>query len=492
MFDHHDLAALIRADHGLLLIETKEEALVVESFRRLLQVLLRPLWKWSLTRGLERLDLELAEPPAQGSDSTQVLRAIHAASEPGIYLLLDFHPFLRYAMNARLLREIAMRKGCAAHTLVLVGPKLELPEELRPHALTLTPRLPGEERLAAILREEAFAWSRAQGGRRVEIDAKVAKAVLKQLLGLGESDARKLIRQLLADGVIGREDLPVLAEAKYQLLTGERLLHFEMEPGDPEGLAGLKRLRRWLTLRKAAFLGEPGSEKLDPPRGLLLLGVQGAGKSSAARLAAALFQVPLLRMDIASLYDKYHGESERRLREALAQAERMAPCVLWIDEIEKALASSEGDGGVSRRVLGLLLTWMAERRKPVFLFATANAVHELPPELLRKGRFDEVFFVDLPAPEVRAEIFRIHMRRRGLDPAGFDLAALAAASEGFSGAEIEQALVSALYAAHAERRAPDQALLAAELESTRPLSVLMKEKIAALRAWAAGRTVPAD
>ncbi|GIX32389.1 MAG: ATPase [Lysobacterales bacterium] len=492
MFDHHDLAALIRADHGLLLIESKEEDLVVESFRRMLQMLLRPLWKWSLTRGLERLDLDLDQPAAEGADSTQALRAIHAAPEPGIYLLLDFHPYLRYAMNVRLMREIVMRKGTAAHTLVLIAPKIELPEELKPHALALAPALPGEERLGAILREEAFAWSKAQGGRRVEIDAKVVKALIKQLLGLSEGDARRLIRQLLADGIIGEEDLPALAQAKYRLLAGERLLHFEMEPLDPDGLAGMRRLKRWLALRRAAFMREPGSERLDPPRGVLLLGVQGAGKSSAARLAAAMFRVPLLRMDIAALYDKYHGESERRLREALAQAEQMAPCVLWIDEIEKALATSDADGGVSRRVLGLLLTWMAERKKPVFLFATANAVHELPPELLRKGRFDEIFFVDLPDAEARAEIFRIHLARRGLDPAAFDLAALAEASAGFSGAEIEQAVVSALYAAHAERRRPDQALLLDELAATRPLSVLMAEKITALRAWAAERTVPAD
>lgn len=232
----------------------------------------------------------------------------------------------------------------------------------------------------------------------MEIDAKVVKALIRQLWGLNEGDARRLIRQLLADGIIGEEDLPAVAQAKYRLLARGRLLHFEMEPLDPDGLAGMRRLKRWLALRKAAFLREPGSERLDPPRGVLRLGVQRAGKSSAARLAAAMFRVPLLRMDIAALYDKYHRERERRLHEALAQAEQMAPCVRGIDEIKKALATRDADGGVSRRVLGLLLTWMAERKKPVFLFATANAVHELPPELLRKGRFDEVFFVACRMP----------------------------------------------------------------------------------------------
>ncbi|MDW8478632.1 MAG: AAA family ATPase [Xanthomonadales bacterium] len=492
MLDQQDLAALIRADHGLLVVESKEEMLAIEAFRRLLALLWRPLWKWSLTRGLERLDLDVPQNPEVGSDSTAVLRHIHGQRQPAIWLLLDFHPYLRYAMNARLLREIVMRKGTAAHTVVLIAPRIELPEELRSHAVHLEPRLPDAERLAALLDEESRAWARGPGGRRPRIDPEAARAVVRQLLGLGESDARRLIRQALDDGVIGQEDLPELGAAKFRLLGGERLLHYEAERCDPESLAGLSRLKRWLALRRPAFLGETGSERLDPPRGLLLLGVQGSGKSTAARLAAGVFRVPLLRMDVGALYDKYHGESERRLREALAQAERMAPCVLWIDEIEKALASSDADGGVSRRVLGTLLTWMAERQAPVFLFATANAVHELPPELLRKGRFDEVFFVDLPGPEVRAEIFRIHLARRGLMPERFDLAALAAASEGFSGAEIEQAVVSALYAAHAEGRRPDQALLLAELGQTRPLSVLMAEKIGALRRWAAGRTVPAD
>ncbi|MEE7567393.1 AAA family ATPase, partial [Xanthomonas sp. Kuri4-3] len=235
----------------------------------------------------------------------------------------------------------------------------------------------------------------------------------------------------------------------------------------------------------------------DPPKGVLLLGVQGCGKSMLAKATAAGFGVPLLRLDMGTLYDKYHGETEKNLRTALASAEQLAPCVLWIDEIEKGLASGGEDGGVSRRVLGYLLTWMAERTAPpgtggVFIVATANQVHELPAELLRKGRFDEIFFVGLPTPDTRVELLRLHLARRTLDPEGFALPALAAASEGFSGAEIEQAVVAGLYAAHAESRALDTDLLMAEIRQTRPLSVLMAEQVDALRAWARGRTVPAD
>src|SRR5690606_21950540 len=247
------------------------------------------------------------------------------------------------------------------------------------------------------------------------------------------------------------------------------------------------RLKKWIAQRRAAFIGEKMPVKLDPPKGVLLLGVQGCGKSLAAKAIAGGFGVPLLRLDMGALYNKFQGETERNLRESLASAELLAPCVLWIDEIEKALATDTADEGVSQRVLGYLLTWMAERRAPVFLVATANQVHKLPAELLRKGRFDEVFFVDLPDAATRAEVFRIHLARRELDPAAFDLAALAEASEGFSGAEIEQVVVAALYAAAAAGTRAAQAHVVEEIRTTRPLAVLMAEKVAALRAWARER-----
>ena len=227
---------------------------------------------------------------------------------------------------------------------------------------------------------------------------------------------------------------------------------------------------------------------------MLLLGVQGCGKSMLAKATAAGFGVPLLRLDFGTLYDKYHGETEKNLRSALAAAEQLAPCVLWIDEIEKGLASSGSgeDGGVSRRVLGYLLTWMAERKGAVFIVATANQVNELPAELLRKGRFDEIFFVDLPDAEARGEVLKVHLAKRGLQAEDFDLDTLVEAAQGFSGAEIEQAIVSALYTAHAEQKPLDTPLLLQEIHGTRPLSVIMAEQVTALRAWARERTVPAD
>src|SRR5437660_12849483 len=236
----------------------------------------------------------------------------------------------------------------------------------------------------------------------------------------------------------------------------------------------MHRLRRWLEARRS-FFRDNGTDSLDPPRGLLLLGVQGCGKSLAAKAAAGIFGVPLLRLDFSVLYNKYFGETERNLRKALETAEVMAPCVLCLDEIEKGLATSDGDDGLSRRVLGTLLTWMSERQKAVFVVATANDILRLPPEMVRKGRFDEVFFVDMPSAQNRRGILEIHLRKRRLDPAEFDLDALTAATDGFSGAEIEQAIVSAIYSARAQDRELSQEDLLAEIRQTGPLSVLMAE-----------------
>jgi len=270
------------------------------------------------------------------------------------------------------------------------------------------------------------------------------------------------------------------------------VLSFEYRTEQFASVAGMQRLRAWLEQRREAAVAQGEAGALDRPKGVLLLGVQGAGKSLTARAVAGAWGLPLLRLDMGALYNKYIGETERNLRESLRSAELMAPCVLWLDEIEKGVGGTDTDEGVSRRLLGSLLTWMAEQRDGVFVVATANDVSALPPELLRKGRFDELFFVDLPDEATRAEIFRIHLRRRGIDPEGIDVGTLAGMSEGFSGAEIEQVVVSARYRAAAEQAPLASAHLLTEIRATVPLAVTMAERIEALRAWAEGRTVPAN
>jgi len=491
MSELEDLTTLVRATTPLLVIETIDEQRVIECFRHVIAQTLRPLWRWTLIDGLSRLDFaDGMQASAPDVDST--LESIRAATAPGIYLLFDMHPLLRYAMSLRQLREIVQRQRSVAHTLVLVGAKVELPDELEALATRVPLSLPDIKELAAIMRAEALAYQRDQG-RRVEVDSDAARTIVRNLLGLAAPDARRIVRKLIYnDGALNADDLPELMQAKFELLNRSGLLHYEYATANFADVAGVTRLREWVQRRRTVFLAAAPDTALDPPKGVLLLGVQGCGKSLAAKAIAGGFGVPLVRLDVGSLYNKYQGETEKNLREALRSTEWLSPCVLWIDEIEKGLAGGGEDGGVSRRVLGYLLTWMAERKSRVFVVATANAVDELPAELLRKGRFDEIFFVDLPRPNVREQVFALHLQRRRLPLDTFDLPALAAASEGFSGAEIEQSIVSALYDANGSGQPMGQPTLLGALRGTRPLSVLMREQVEALRQWAQGRCVPAD
>jgi len=418
------------------------------------------------------------------------LKRVKQDVRANLYVFCDLHPYLDEPKLVRLLKDIALSEAPMAPTVVLVSHALKLPPEVQRLAARFSLSLPGEEELLAIVREEATRWSERNRGARVRTDNRTLQQVVKNLRGLSHAEARALARNVICDdGAITQDDLPELNRAKFRLLDLDGVLGFEYETARFAEVGGLANFKRWLAERQGAFLGGQGD---DLPRGVMLVGVQGGGKSLAAKAVAGLWGLPLLRLDFACLYNKYFGETERNLREALALAEQMAPCVLWMDEIEKGLATGDMDGGVSQRVLGTLLTWMAERTAPVFMVATANAIDRLPPELLRKGRFDELFFVDLPDLATRAEIFRIHLARREMQPDGLGLMALAEASEGFSGAEIEQVVVSAVYAAQAQQRPVDQAMLLESLRATAPLSVVMSEHLSALRAWAQGRTVRAD
>jgi len=489
--DIHDLGLVLESKVKLIVIESWDEPRVLQTLTGLAVRRNLGLFLWSVTEGLQRLGFGAApadEAPTHEPEAA--LKLIKADPQPNLYVLCDLHPFLDDNPKlVRLLKEIAMAEGAQRPTLVLVSHALKLPPEVQRYAARFDLALPSEEELLAIVRDEATRWSERNRGARVRTDNRTLQQVVKNLRGMSHGEARSLARNLICDdGAITQEDLPELNKAKFQLLDLEGVLSFENDTARFAEVGGLASLKRWLADRQDAFLDDSG---IGRPKGMLLVGVQGGGKSLAAKAVAGLWGLPLLRLDFACLYNKFFGETERNLREALKMAEQMAPCVLWMDEIEKGLASGDQDGGVSQRVLGTLLTWMAEHKAPVFMVATANAIQRLPPELVRKGRFDELFFVDLPDASVRADIFRIHLQRRELDPQTFDLSVLASASAGFSGAEIEQAVVSALYAAQARQQAVDQSLLLGSLQGTSPLSVVMAEDLAALRAWAQGRTVAA-
>ena len=486
-----DLTAIIRSRIPLIAVESNEEAQIVRIVRQIANTLQIKAYRWTVTEGMQAF--EPCDQPLQAVlKSQEMLSYIKTSGAYCLFVLLDFHPYLQDTVHIRFLKDIALTNPKRYSTVVLVGGALQVPQELRPYTGYFHLPLPTPEELRAIVYDVAADWGAEHGHREVQTTNKAVDLLVRNLAGLTATDARRLAVKAINDnGVISESELPEVMRAKYELLGHDSPLSFEYETARFAEIGGMRRLRQWIEVRRSFFREGP-TEHLDPPRGILLLGIQGCGKSLAAKAAAGIFGVPLLRLDFGVLYSKYYGETEKNLRKALETAEVMAPCVLWLDEIEKGIATEDDDSGLSRRVLGTLLTWMAERRKPVFLVATANDITQLPPELVRKGRFDEIFFVELPSRQNRRAILNIHLRKRCQDPAGFDLDELAAAADGFSGSEIEQAIVSAMYSAHAQGCALSQKGLLAEIGQTRPLSVLMAEKVSALREWAADRTVSCD
>ncbi len=406
-------------------------------------------------------------------------------------MLLDFHPFLSDPINVRLIREIAQDYARVARTLVFVSHELKLPAELEHLAARFNIALPSLNERKMIVARVAHEWNDINPQRPAKVDSHAGKALVENLAGVTALEAEHLARQaIFNDGMLNANDMPEVLRAKYTLLNRGEQLSYEPASARFADIGGMRRLREWLSQRKPAFDGSVSG--LDVPKGIFLLGVQGCGKSLAAKAVAALYGVPLLRADFGALYSKWQGESEKNLRESLQAAEALAPCVLWADEIEKALATGDSDGGVSRRLLGTFLTWLAEKRASVFVVATANDISALPPELVRKGRFDEIFFVDLPTANVRAEIVGIHAAKRQLQISPAEAAALAKYCDGFSGAEIEQAVVAARYTAMSHKESANARHIAHEMQSTRPLSVVMAEQVAGLKAWAQDRTVPVE
>ena len=492
----HDLELILRSRTPIVLIESQDEARMLEllqsiAMRRASDSYM-PLFRWTITDGLQRIDIAL-EPQALNSEPTDVLKHIRAVGKPGFYVLLDFHPFLDDPVHVRLLKDICIRFSDVERQIILISHKVTVPEELEGFCARFDMALPSERERRQIVQKAIDEYRDENPGGRVQIDPKAHDLLIQNLAGLSYADTGRLARNAVCiDGALTKSDLPQVMQAKYELLNRGGALQFEYETASFGDVGGMAKLKNWLAQRRAAFRRDEDASHLDVPKGILLLGIQGCGKSLAAKASAAAFGVPLLRLDFGTVYDKYHGETERKLRESLQTADVMSPCVLWIDEIEKGIAGRGGETGTTQRVLGSFLTWMAEKQSQVFVVATANDISTLPPELVRKGRFDEIFFVDLPTAEVRATILAIHLSRRDQPLGNFDIESLAAAMQGFSGAEIEQAVVAALYAAHARKQPLSTGHIEDEIAQTKPLAVVMDERIAALRQWAQGRTVSCD
>lgn len=493
MSDLYDLELMLRSKVPIIIVETHEETRILKLFTKLSIKLFRPIYQWSITQGLQRLDIDYPAQSHNSEPGTVISHIKSTTTKSGIYLLLDFHPYLDDPILIRKLREVALMQEKMGSTVVLISHSIEIPQEIRKLCARFRLKLPNEKELKKMVTDLARKWAADHPGRKVKANKRTLDLLVKNLAGLTMTDAMRMAKNAMYDdGAITEEDLPEIMEAKYKLFGDSGVLSYEKDTAKFSDVAGLANLKRWLKQRNKVFHSESNAGNLDKPKGIMLLGVQGCGKSLAARAVAGIWGIPLLRLDFGVLYNKYIGETEKNLREALKTANIMAPCVLWIDEIEKGVSQADNDSGVSKRVLGTLLTWMSDENDGVFIVATANDIAALPPELIRKGRLDEIFFVDLPDEQTRAEIFKVHFKKRNLDYKKFAIAKLVKVCAGYSGSEIEQAIVSSLYSANAEDSEVTTKHIYEELKQTRPLSVVMKEKVDALKEWAASRTVPAN
>lgn len=450
-----------------------------------------PVQIWSQSTGLLNCDATGATAVFDESacDPLDVLRQIHAADGPGLYLLEDFQPFLRDEHHPilRWLRELA-RLPASPHKVVLLStPVGGLPVDLRKEIPTIELPLPDVNDLRVVLDDAASA---------LQVRAEADEALLEAARGLTVMEARLAFGKAAAElGRLNHSAVAVVAREKERIVKQSEVLEYYPSDASMSDVGGLDCLKDWLHRRSRAFGAGAREFGIEPPKGVLMLGVQGCGKSLLAKAVAATWNFPLLRFDLGKVFGGIVGQSEANIRMALQVAQALAPCVLWIDEIEKGLAgmgsSDQTDGGTTARVVGSLLTWMQEKRAPVFVVATANRIDMLPPELLRKGRFDEIFFVDLPGQNVREQILRIHLTKKRRKPETFDLVACATAAVGFSGAELEQVVHEGLYEAFADGQELSTPHLQRAMARIVPLSRTLRDQIEALRRWAKVRARPA-
>jgi len=528
------LKLLINSSTPIVLMETVEEGRCLSLVRQACAELGVALFEWSIADGLQRsgvasspaaadprqqawsaapsvsfTDPNLLDPSLNPRDyqatgpilNTQqpanVLAHIETLTIEAVFLLKDFHRHLDDIIVVRRLREVAQQFARSRRALVLTGPSLPMPPELEKQVEYVDLPLPDAARLRQIVDETYVRLAKTRKLKRT-LDAAALEAAANNLRGLTEDEAERAISQaIVARYALSSEVVTDVLEAKKETLRRSGMLEFIEVSDAMANVGGLDNLKKWLRQRQGAWEESARAYGLDPPRGVILMGVQGCGKSLCARAIAGEWKLPLVKFDTSAVYDKYIGETEKRIRKIFRVAEQLAPAVLWIDELEKVFAgsgpdSASSDAGTSARLLGSFLGWMQDRKAPVFVAATSNNVNVLPPELIRKGRFDEIFFVDLPNSVERRAICELQLKRRKLDPKAFDLGTLVAASQGYSGAEIEAAVQSAMYASFSDKKPVTTAMVLEALGSTVPLSTTRGEDIERLRVWARERAVPAS
>jgi len=500
------LKVLIDSSTPVVVIETVEETRAVDVVRDACSQLNLPVFEWSIADGLSRCGNNAGaatNPAAQAQgiintrEPAQVLAHLETMSIDAAFVLKDFHRHVDDPIVVRRLRDVAQQFGNGRRTLVITSPVISFPPELESLVEYVDLPLPDVKQLRRLV-EESFARLSKNHSLKQKLDTAGMNAIAENLRGLTEDEADRAVSQaIIAHYGLVPEVAVDVVEAKKNLLRRSGMVEFLEASDTMANVGGLDNLKRWLQQRRGAWEESARSFGLEAPRGVIILGVQGCGKSMCARAIAGEWRLPLLKFDTAALFDKFVGETEKRVKKLFQVSEELAPAVLWIDELEKVFAgstpdSASSDAGVSSRLLASFLSWTQDHKAPVFVAATCNNVNSLPPELIRKGRFDELFFVDLPNSAERSAIFAIQLARHKQNPASFDLERLASAAQNFSGAEIDAAVQTAMYAAYAAKKPVTTEGIIEALGETVPLSTTRAEQIQALRAWARQRAVPAS
>ena len=490
-----EIEILIRAKYPILYIVSWEEKRVEEAIQKVCASLNRTLHTWSVTQGMKPPVSRSSELPKNSTlpGELEALAVVHGAPEYTVFVLKDFHPYMKDYRVVRLLRDLAIRLRGRAETLILIGPTLNLPTDLEKDITVIDFELPVASEIEAML-DRVIAAVRDNPNVDSKLEPSQRESLVKSAQGLTQDEIESVFARSLVERK--RFDLDIVLEEKKQIIRKSGLLEYYAPDAQIKDVGGLELLKSWLDKRSESFTDKAREFGIPAPKGILLLGVQGCGKSLVAKAVAAQWNLPLLKLDVGRIFGSLVGQSEENIRRAIDVSESVAPCILWADELEKGFAGASGggvsDGGTMARVFSTFLTWMQEKTAPVFLMATANDVTKLPPEMLRKGRFDEIFFVDLPDGPEREEILAIHLKKRNRDVSNFNLKVLAKATSGFSGAEIEQVIIGSLYVAYDEKRELMQKDLLSEAKAVIPLSVMMREEVDELRTWAQMRTRPAS
>lgn len=496
MSNIQEIEVLIRARYPILYLVTNEEQRAQSMIEEIAHARQKRLLEWSCNTGMTPAGASIQTARQRNTTTREPLAALDMVIEqvePALFVFKDFHPYLsrQHFTVIRKLKEIAIHLKNSQKTIVLISPVLELPPELDKEITVIHIDPPNADELGVLLDRIVREVCESRQAR-LELDAVSRERLLQAALGLTLGEAENVFAKILVKtGGLGSEHISEVLSEKRQIIRRSGLLEYYDSTEDFSRVGGLNLLKDWLRKRTVAFTEQARDFGLPVPKGILLLGVQGCGKSLCAKAVSSLWQLPLLRFDMGKMFNSLVGSSEENVRKAISLAESVSPAILWVDEIDKAFAGSQAsgmtDGGTTARVFGTFLTWLSEKSAPVFVVATANDIAQLPPELLRKGRLDEIFFVNLPDIDERMEIFSIHLLKRGRDPVNFDLRALAESAVDFSGAEIQEAVISALYDAFYDSRDVTTGDILNSLRQTYPLARTMDAQIDRIRDWAHGR-----